>query len=85
MAATLDVLSKGRLFMGIGASYFEEESTVYGIPFYLFSQERLLRLEEAIQIICKMGTEEPSTSFEGAEFLYSAQRLCSRYKEGSRK
>jgi F420-dependent oxidoreductase-like protein len=65
IAATLDVLSKGRLFMGIGASYFEEESKAYGIPFYPSNQERLLRLEEAIQIIRKMWTEEPSASFEG--------------------
>ena len=65
IAATLDVLSKGRLFMGIGASYFEEESKAYGIPFYSSNQERLLRLEEAIQIIRKMWTEEPSASFEG--------------------
>jgi F420-dependent oxidoreductase-like protein len=65
IAATLDVLSKGRLFMGIGASYFEDESTAYGIPFYPSNQERLLRLEEGIQIIRKMWTEEPSASFEG--------------------
>jgi alkanesulfonate monooxygenase SsuD/methylene tetrahydromethanopterin reductase-like flavin-dependent oxidoreductase (luciferase family) len=58
-------LSKGRLFMGIGASYFEEESKAYGIPFYPSNQERLLRLEEAIQVIRKMWTEEPSASFEG--------------------
>jgi F420-dependent oxidoreductase-like protein len=65
IAATLDVLSKGRLFMGIGASYFEEEAQAYGIPFYPSNQERLQRLEEAIQVIRKMWTEEPSASFEG--------------------
>src|SRR5918995_1887936 len=65
IAATLDVLSKGRLFLGIGASWNEEESLAYGIPFYPSNQERLLRLEEAIQIIRKMWTEEPSASFEG--------------------
>src|ERR687888_1784181 len=68
IAATLDVLSKGRLFMGIGASYFEGESSAYGITStdsYPSNQERLLRLEEAIQIIRKMWTEEPYASFNG--------------------
>jgi len=68
IAATLDVLSKGRLFMGIGASYFEGESSAYGITStgsFPSNQERLLRLEEAIQIIRKMWTEEPTASFQG--------------------
>ena len=64
IAATLDVLSKGRLFMGIGAAWNEQESLAYGISFPS-NQERLLRLEEAIQIIRKMWTEEPSASFNG--------------------
>ena len=64
VAATLDVLSKGRLFMGIGAAWNEEESNAYGIHFPPAS-ERMSRLEEAIQIIRKMWTEEPSASFDG--------------------
>jgi alkanesulfonate monooxygenase SsuD/methylene tetrahydromethanopterin reductase-like flavin-dependent oxidoreductase (luciferase family) len=60
----LDVLSKGRLFMGIGAAWNEDESHAYGIHFPPAS-ERLSRLEEAIQIIRKMWTEEPSASFNG--------------------
>jgi F420-dependent oxidoreductase-like protein len=64
IAATLDVLSKGRLFMGIGAGWNEEESLAYGIPFPSI-KERFVRLEEAIQIIRKMWTDEPSTSFNG--------------------
>jgi F420-dependent oxidoreductase-like protein len=64
LAATLDVLSKGRLFMGIGAAWNEDESNAYGIHFPPVS-ERLSRLEEAIQIIRKMWTEEPSASFNG--------------------
>ena len=64
IGATLDVLSKGRLFMGIGAAWNEEESSAYGIPFPS-AKERFLRLEEALQIIRKMWTEEPSASFNG--------------------
>src|SRR5215831_3269780 len=64
IGATLDVLSKGRLFMGIGAAWNEEESLAYGIPFPSI-KERFVRLEEAIQIIRKMWTDEPSTSFKG--------------------
>ena len=64
VAATLDVLSKGRLFMGIGAAWNEEESNAYGIHFPA-AGERMSRLEEAIQIIRKMWTEEPSASFNG--------------------
>src|ERR671925_1608914 len=64
IAATLDVLSKGRLLMGIGAAWNQEESLAYGIPFPP-NKERLLRLEEAIQIIRKMWTEEPAANFNG--------------------
>ena len=64
IAATLDVLSKGRLFMGIGAGWNEQESSAYGISFPS-NQERMLRLEEAIQVIRKMWTEEPYASFNG--------------------
>src|SRR5215204_6517697 len=76
IAATLDILSKGRLFMGIGASYFEGESSAYGITStgsFPSNQERLLRLEEAIQIIRKMWTEEPTASFNGIYYqIYNA-------------
>jgi F420-dependent oxidoreductase-like protein len=64
MAATLDVMSNGRLFMGIGAAWNEQESLAYGISFPS-DQERLIRLEEAVQIIRKMWTKEPYASFEG--------------------
>ncbi len=64
IATTLDVLSKGRLFLGLGAAWNEQESHAYGIDFPPVN-ERLSRLEEAIQIIRKMWTEEPSASFNG--------------------
>jgi len=64
IGATLDVLSKGRLFMGIGAGWNEEGSLAYSILFPSI-KGRFIRLEEAIQIIRKMWTDEPSTSFNG--------------------
>ncbi|MGA2790246.1 MAG: LLM class F420-dependent oxidoreductase [Candidatus Bathyarchaeia archaeon] len=63
IGATLDVLSKGRLFMGIGAAWNVEEARAYGIPFPPVG-ERMRRLEEAAQIISKMWTEERA-SFNG--------------------
>jgi F420-dependent oxidoreductase-like protein len=63
VAATLDVLSKGRLYMGIGAAWNVDEATAYGIPFPPV-KERMQRLEEAVQIIKKMWTEERA-SFSG--------------------
>ena len=66
MGATLDVISKGRLFMGIGAGWNEEESLAYGIAIsFPSNRERLDRLEEAIQIIRKMWTDEPTATFIG--------------------
>jgi alkanesulfonate monooxygenase SsuD/methylene tetrahydromethanopterin reductase-like flavin-dependent oxidoreductase (luciferase family) len=62
IGATLDVLSKGRLFIGIGAGWNDQEALAYGIsstfPSY---QERLNRLEEAIRIIRDMWTKEPTS------------------------
>jgi len=63
MGASLDVLSNGRLFMGIGAAWNVDEATAYGIPFPPV-KERMQRLEEAVQVIKKMWTEETAT-FDG--------------------
>ena len=73
IGATLDVLSKGRLFMGIGAAWNVEEARAYGIPFPPVG-ERMQRLEEAAQIITKMWTEE-RTSFTG-KFYQLSDAYC---------
>jgi alkanesulfonate monooxygenase SsuD/methylene tetrahydromethanopterin reductase-like flavin-dependent oxidoreductase (luciferase family) len=66
MGATLDVISKGRLFMGVGAGWNEEETLAYGIASsFPSNRERLDRLEEAIQIMRKMWTDEPTATFIG--------------------
>lgn len=73
MGATLDVLSKGRLFMGIGAAWNQAESKAYGIPFPS-TRERFRRLEESVQIIHKMWTEERAT-FNG-QFYQIRDAYC---------
>jgi F420-dependent oxidoreductase-like protein len=63
MAATLDVISNGRLELGIGAGVQRDEHVAYGIPF-LEPRSRIDRLKEAVEIIQKMWTEEKA-SYEG--------------------
>jgi F420-dependent oxidoreductase-like protein len=63
MAATLDIVTGGRLICGLGAAWQENEHRAYGIPFYTVG-ERLGRLEEACQIITSLWTQ-PRTTFKG--------------------
>jgi F420-dependent oxidoreductase-like protein len=63
MAATVDHISEGRLVLGLGSGWQENEHDKYGLPFYTVSS-RLKRLEEACIIIKKLFSEE-KVSFEG--------------------
>jgi F420-dependent oxidoreductase-like protein len=54
---TLDVLSRGRAYLGIGAAWYEREAHAFGVPFPPMA-ERFERLEEALQIIHQMWSEE---------------------------
>jgi F420-dependent oxidoreductase-like protein len=63
MAATIDVISGGRMEFGLGAGWYKEEYLAYGISFPRFSV-RLNQLREALQIIRSMWTDE-KTSFSG--------------------
>ncbi|HZU69915.1 MAG TPA: LLM class F420-dependent oxidoreductase [Ktedonobacteraceae bacterium] len=66
MASTVDVLSHGRLILGIGAGWYKHEYLAYGYP-YPGTHERLQRLNEAVQIILAMWTQEEPT-FEGTYY-----------------
>jgi len=64
MAATLDVVSEGRLELGLGAGWHEPEYDAYGWE-YRDGFERLMRLDEGIRVITELWDTEPG---EGATF-----------------
>ena len=67
--STLDVLSGGRAWLGVGSGHYEEETRGLGIPFPP-QRERFEMLEETVQIALRMwsgehGEERP---FEGEHY-----------------
>ncbi len=66
MAATLQVLSRGRFILGIGAGWREQEYAAYGYDFPS-AKVRFAQLEEVITICRKMWTEDEPT-FAGTYF-----------------
>jgi len=71
---TLDVLSGGRAYLGIGAGWYEEEHRGLGVPFPPLS-ERFERLEEAIQICLQMWSDD-NGAYEGKHYRLE-ETLCS--------
>ncbi len=74
IVTTLDVLSKGRAELGIGAAWFEREHDGLGVPYPPLA-ERFERLEEAIQICLQMWSDDngayAGTHYQLAEMLNS--------------
>jgi len=63
MAATLDVISEGRLDLGLGAGWFEREFDAYGIPFPPV-RDRVSALAESLQVMRAVWTE-PNPTYAG--------------------
>jgi F420-dependent oxidoreductase-like protein len=66
IAATTDRISGGRLVLGLGAGWQENEHRAYGID-YATTGERLSRLEEACQVV-KGLTSQERTTFSGRHY-----------------
>jgi F420-dependent oxidoreductase-like protein len=66
IVTTLDVLSGGRAWLGIGAAWNEEESRGLGIPFPPVA-ERFERLEETLQICLQMWRDD-QTPYHGRHY-----------------
>ena len=77
-ATTLDVLSGGRSYFGIGAAWNERESRGLGVPFPAI-KERFERLEEALQITKQMWSGQvgpyDGKHYQLAETLNSPQPI----------
>jgi F420-dependent oxidoreductase-like protein len=63
---TLDVLSGGRAWLGIGAGYHQGEATAMGLPLPAMG-ERFERLEETLRLALAMWAGD-DTSFEGTRY-----------------
>jgi F420-dependent oxidoreductase-like protein len=71
---TLDVVSRGRAELGIGAAWYEREHRGLGVPFPP-TAERFERLEEAIQICLQMWSDD-NGAYRGKHYVLD-ETLCS--------
>ncbi|GAC1358468.1 MAG: LLM class F420-dependent oxidoreductase [Ktedonobacteraceae bacterium] len=67
MMATLQALSNGRVILGLGAGWKEDEYFSYNYPFPS-TKTRMEQLEEAAQILRVMWTAPPPVTFEGKHY-----------------
>ncbi|RIJ77454.1 LLM class F420-dependent oxidoreductase [Nakamurella silvestris] len=73
IVTTLDVLSGGRAFLGIGAAWYEREHLGLGVPYPPVS-ERFERLEETLQI-CRQMWSENEGPYDGTHYQL-AETIC---------
>ena len=74
IVSTLDVLSGGRAVLGLGAAWYEREHAALGVPYPPLA-ERFERLEETLQIVHQMWSEDDGP-FEGRHYRL-AETICS--------
>jgi F420-dependent oxidoreductase-like protein len=75
-AVTADHISSGRVEVGIGTGWLEEEHTAYGFPFPPM-RERMARLAEQLEVITRAWSDGPQ-SFRGDH--YAVENLDARPK-----
>lgn len=70
MVNTLDILSGGRAYLGIGAAWYEDEAVGYGIP-YPSTSERFEQLEDNLKLAKALWASD-ETDFHGKHFAAPA-------------
>lgn len=73
IVTTLDVLSGGRAYLGIGAAWFEREHLAFGVP-YPPLKERFEMLEECLQIALQMWSDN-NGPYQGKHYQLT-ETLC---------
>ncbi|MFI8447719.1 LLM class F420-dependent oxidoreductase [Streptomyces erythrochromogenes] len=68
--AQVDQMSGGRIELGLGAGWFEEEHKAYGIP---FPKDRMSRLEEQLAIVTGLWATAPGATFDYAGDHYRVE------------
>ncbi|HVW40314.1 MAG TPA: LLM class F420-dependent oxidoreductase [Amycolatopsis sp.] len=72
MAATVDIISRGRLEIGVGAGWNQEECDAYGIELPPL-RERFDQFDEGVQVIIGLLSQETAT-FDGKQFRLTEAR-----------
>ena len=72
MAASLDIVSDGRLELGLGAGWNEQETEAYGIDLLPIGQ-RMDRFEEAVEVVDSLLSND-FTTFRGKYFQLEQAR-----------
>lgn len=70
LTATVDRLSRGRLLLGIGVGWLQEEFTALGVPW----ERRGVRTDEYVEVLRRLWSD-PETTFRG-EFVHLERARC---------
>ncbi|WKX13281.1 LLM class F420-dependent oxidoreductase [Streptomyces sp. NL15-2K] len=80
--ANVDQMSGGRVELGLGTGWFEEEHTAYGIP---FPKEKFARLEEQLEIVTGLWATEVGETFDFQGTYYDLKDSPALPKPAQRK
>jgi F420-dependent oxidoreductase-like protein len=84
MVATIDEMSGGRVEVGMGAGWNEQEHGELGLPFPSLG-ERYEMLEEAVAIVHGLWTEPDGWRFEGKHWQVAGSRFHAKPARGGRR